>query len=353
MLESQITETVRRIDSKRGLRAHEKEAWKRSLRQLDQAKLPILLDLHDFSNYIPYEAKEIASILNATDHYYRGFDIPKRSGGYRKILAPFPSLSIIQKWIASSIFSNVEIHRSAIAYKNNSSIKDHVEPHLNNPTLLKIDIRNFFPSISIQRVGQEFLELGYTSRMSYALSGLLTLHGCVPQGAPSSPLISNIVLRKIDSEIETICNTEGINYTRYADDFAFSGKKIPASFIAQVSAILSLDGFEVNYKKTRQYEAEEKTRFLTGLVLTPDRIRPPKNFRRWVVQRIYYLEKYIETDLSGLSKASGNSEILNNVFLLESLRGKLGYWNWVDPFDKTAVDCLGKLNAIESKLMQI
>lgn len=352
MQEDQIKEKLNKIKSRRGLQSYEKQELINSLYSLHKKELPILLDLRDFSEHIRVQPKELASILNATERFYRSFEIPKRSGGQREILAPFPSLSMIQQWIATHILSHIEIHASAVAYKKNTSIKNHVEPHLNNPTLLKLDIRNFFPSISTARVSKEFLELGYTSKISYALARFSTLHDSVPQGAPSSPLISNIVLRKVDAEIEQLSNVTGITYTRYADDFAFSGTEFPANFSAQISAILDAEGFDVNYAKTRLYEPHEKTRFLTGLSISSGRIRPPKSYRRWVTQKIHYLEKHIEADLTGFSNTT-NSEILNNPFILESLRGKIGYWNWVDPFDKTAIDCLIKLNKIEMKLMQI
>lgn len=352
MQEDQIKEKLNKIKSRRGLRAHGKQALINSLYSLHKKELPILLDLRDFSEYIPIQTKELASILNATERFYRSFEIPKRSGGQRKILAPFPSLSIIQQWIATNILSCVDTHASAVAYKKNTSIKSHVEPHLNNSTLLKLDIRNFFPSISTARVSKEFLDLGYTSKISYALARFTTLQDSVPQGAPSSPLISNIVLRNIDAEIDQLSKAAGITYTRYADDFAFSGNEFPANFAAQISVILGTEGFDVNYTKTRLYEPHEKTRFLTGLSLSPGRIRPPKSFRRWITQKIHYLEKHIEADLTGFSKAT-NSEILKNPFILESLRGKIGYWNWIDPFDKTAINCLIRLNNIETKLMQI
>jgi RNA-directed DNA polymerase len=180
---------------------------------------------------------------------------------------------------------------------------------------------------------------------------LVTLDQSVPQGAPSSPVLSNAVCFPLDCAVTEISQKHGLRYTRYADDFAFSGDAIPTTFASELSAILDINGFGLNHEKTRLYGPTESVRFLTGLVLTPDRIRPPKRFRRWIRQRLFYLERFMVTDLDAPKDVRDKSELLQNAFLLDSLRGKIGYWTWVDPLDVEAQNHLSRLNRIDSHLV--
>lgn len=332
------------------LSRNDKKSLLDNITQLEISDLPVILDLHDFQRYVPQSAKDLAAMVNAPHHFYRRFKIPKRSGGEREILAPFPSLANVQRWITSEILSKADLHDSAIAYRADSSTKDHVWPHVGRLVLFRADIRNFFPSITIDIVRELFSKIGYSISAARLLAQLVTLDQSVPQGAPSSPALSNAVCFSLDCAVTEISHKHGLHYTRYADDFAFSGDAIPTTFVNELSEVLDTNGFGLNHKKTRLYGSKENVRFLTGLVLTPDRIRPPKHFRRWIRQRLFYLERFMVTDLDAPRDARSKSELLQNAFLLDSLRGKIGYWIWVDPLDIEAQDHLWRLNRIDAHL---
>lgn len=314
--------------------------------RLIAAGLPPLLDIGDLANNTNEAPKTIAAMLHAPSQFYREFSIPKRSSGTRKILAPFPSLANIQTWITREVVSLSPVHESAMAFRYGLSTKNHVEPHFQQSELFRTDIRDFFPSISIFKIQAIFENLGYAGPMSWILAKLVTLDSVLPQGAPSSPAISNAVCFPLDQTISLVCERKNVRYTRYADDFAFSGEEIHKSLISEIQYELNEFGFALNFKKTRHYGEQEKTRFLTGLVITPNKIRPPKDFRRWIRQRIFYLEKYLTSDLTSPELVRQKSELLNNAFLLDSLRGKLGYCLWIDPRDVEAKEQLRRLNGI-------
>ena len=289
-------------------------------------------------------------MIHATRQFYRGFFIEKRDGGLREILAPFPSLALVQKWIVLHILSRQQLHPCAVAYRPGASIKGHIHPHLNKKQLLKTDIANFFPSITSAKVLEYFLSLGYTGHIASNFASLLTLDDAVPQGAPSSPSLSNLICVSLDQDMQYLSDPLGITYTRYADDFAFSADMFPVNFVLQLSEVFSRHGFTINHRKTYLYGEGESLRFLTGLVLDGDRVRPPKAFRRWIRQKVFYLERYLHTDLGDAASARETSSLLRDPYLLDVLRGKLNYWIWVDPSDPLPRQFFKRLLSIETSL---
>lgn len=345
---SAVVEKIRR----QRLSPSEREGLLTKVERLAAAGLPPMLDISDLAGHANAAPKTVAAMLNAPSQFYREFSIPKRSGGVRQILAPFPSLANIQTWITKAIVDFSPVHPSAVAFREGMSTKDHVGPHFQQPELFRTDIRDFFPSISVYAVQRLFERLGYPAPMSWFLAQLVTLDSILPQGAPSSPAISNAICFPLDQALSMICERNNVRYTRYADDFAFSGIAVSKELIANIENELEDFGFFLNHKKTRHYGEKEKTRFLTGLVVTPNKIRPPKEFRRWIRQRIFYLEKYLTSDLTKPESARQKSELLKNAFLLDSLRGKLGYCLWIDPRDVEATEQLRRLNKIVLNLYE-
>ena len=152
--------------------------------------------LTHFSSLVGYNTKYIRRSIISTKYFYRYFEIEKKNGKKRKIAYPLPSLKEIQKWILEEILYNVKISRHAKGYIPKRSLYEHLKYHKNEKTVLTLDIDNFFGSIDEDLVYNVFLNLGYSKNVSYFLSGLCCLDKCLPQGAPTSPYISNIILNK-------------------------------------------------------------------------------------------------------------------------------------------------------------
>jgi RNA-directed DNA polymerase len=191
-------------------------------------------------------------IVRDPDVQYRRFYIAKRNGGRRQICAPRGFLRALQRRIYESILKKVKVHPAACGYVAGGCTWACAKPHSRKKFLWNIDLCDFFPSISSQRVTDAFMELGYPRKAAVYLTRLCTIGGRLPQGAPTSPALTNLVFRSADSKLAGLCEPQRIVYTRYADDLSFSSNKpISPEFQAEVRAVLEAEGFRINAKKSR------------------------------------------------------------------------------------------------------
>lgn len=301
-----------------------------------------------YSRNLPviFEAEHLALLLGRTDSYlnsvvfspkshYRMFKLKKRRGGFREINVPFPALLECQYWIYHNILSNIPINYCAHGFAKKKSIITNAKVHLNQSILLKIDLKDFFPSISKDRVIALFHRLGYSPKLSFFLASICCLNDCLPQGAPTSPQLSNIVSIKLDKRLLAFAKKFELKYTRYADDIAISGDKIPVKFLDYISNIIVDEGFQINTNKTQLHNKKGK-RILTGVSINSDIIKAPKDYKRRVFQEIYYVIKF------GLLSHMSKKKIRNPNYLL-SLIGKLNYIINIEPHNKKAHELRKKL----------
>jgi RNA-directed DNA polymerase len=325
------------------------------INKLDQKNLPALLSLDHISETLNLNSRTLISMCFSQEDFYRTFYIPKRSGGVRRIDAPLPAMYLAQKFILDRIVKNLNYCReSSTAYSLNCSIKEHVKKHINQEYLLKIDLKNFFPSIGFDRVYKLLVEIGYKTEVSSLLANLLTLHGALPQGAPSSPLLSNVIAFDLDKLLTKYCDYRKLTYTRYADDLVISGNTIELSVQADIEKIIESQGFKINRKKTKLYDPQNTIRHLTGLVINKDSIRIPKNTRRRIRQLSFYVEKFLFSDI-GLEPNSTKNEVdffFPDPIVIERLVGYLNFWIWIEPDSTFAKSTLEKINIIRIKLSE-
>lgn len=204
--------------------------------------------------------------FNARDFYSR-FEIPKSNGSPRAIAAPHPSLQRAQNWILAKILSKVSPHRYATAFRPGLSILDNARPHAGRPVVVRLDLKDFFPSINFQDVRHVFEKMGYPYRVAAFLANLCTLDGHLPQGAPTSPAISNLVALSMDKRFAGLRHKLKFRYSRYADDLAFSSQdlRLP-QLIPFFKQIIREEGYVVNEDKVRIMRQGHR-QSLTGLVL--------------------------------------------------------------------------------------
>ncbi len=194
---------------------------------------------------------------------------PKRSGGVRLVEAPKLRLKAAQQVILHQILDKIPPHPAAHGFVARRSIQSFASPHVGKKIVLKMDLQDFFPTISAARINALFRILGYPESVADLLGGLCTntvpkavcrilsaspelynrLH--VPQGAPTSPALANACAYRADCRLAGLAESAGLDYTRYADDLAFSGDRISSTFAAHAVAILMEEGFDVNHRKTR------------------------------------------------------------------------------------------------------
>ncbi len=284
-------------------------------------EVPVILDLDHLSYLLGFKKGVVASMINSPKNFYKEFSIPKKRGGYRDIVTPYKSLLEVQQWILSNILSSFHIHDSAFAYVKNRNIALNAKKHIGQKEMLKIDLKDFFPTIQIPRVRELFNRVGYSKEIAGFLTQLCCLNGSIPQGAATSPMISNIILKTLDKRLYNFSKNNNIIYSRYADDLIFSGKNIPLDFELLVIMNIEDSGFKVNTLKTRRYSGLDR-KLVTGIVVSEDKIRLPKKTRREIKSQVYYLKKFGILD---------QVNRYNDIFYIDRVLGRLSFWKQIEP----------------------
>ena len=347
-------------------------AYKRVVKQLAtpllQKELPIILSLKHLSVILDIPYTTLYKIVYRDGDFYKVFAIKKRSGGKRWITVPNYFLMKAQKWINNNILNNqatqIFLSANSTAYTKNSSHIFNASMHLGESQLIKLDIVRFFESISERQVYNVFKKLGYKNSVALILTRIctrvirfdndrrfnnnekrwITKHsykydsnkrevkriGHLPQGAPTSPALANLVCYELDSKIEEFSNEYNLNsYTRYADDIIISGnfpdKKTAISYIFMISRILRDYGFKTNYLKTK-YCGSGDRKIITGICINDkDQLRIPIEYKNKIRQELYYIEKH------GLIAHCERLKISNPLSYLMRLEGKINYIKAIEP----------------------
>ncbi len=271
----------------------------------------------------------LSSVVNSSVNHYREFEIKKRSGGLRSITAPYPALLEMQYWIYENILKTIPINSSAHGFTHKKSIITNSSIHKGQKELLKLDLKDFFPSIKINRVIYIFKQLGYPNNVAFYLSAICCYDDYLPQGAPTSPILSNIISRKLDNRLIKLAKKFGLKYSRYADDLTFSGDLIPAKFIEYITSIVNNEGFEINETKTRLYKNKGK-RIVTGISVAENEIKVPRNYKRKLKLELNFIKKY------GLDSHISKKKIRKHNYLF-SIAGKVNFWLSVEPKNQYAL----------------
>jgi retron-type reverse transcriptase len=285
--------------------------------------LPPIINISYLSEFSEVALDILSAAIVKPDKFYRQFTIPKRRGGNRLIEAPIPSLLICQRWISANLLEKVPLNDSATAYRKGVGLLENVKPHLSQKQLLKIDLKDFFHSITINRVVMVFRNMGYLHKTSYELAALCCLRGRLPQGAATSPTLSNIIAKRMDRRLSALAKKYELNYTRYSDDLTFSGDLIPAKLLSLIEFIIKDEGFAVNAEKTRLYTRPGK-RIVTGISVSGSRPKLPRNSKREIRQDLYNLLR--QGSLKDVLQQGGRE-----VFFIESLKGRLCFWLTIEP----------------------
>lgn len=257
---------------------------------LFEKKLPVIFDQEHLSYLVGYHLDYLRGAIYNTKPFYRYFTVNKRSGGVRNIAEPLPSLKEIQRWILDNILYKCSISRFAKGYVPDLSIRDNARFHRNQELVLKLDIKDFFPSIKAGRIFNFFKRLGYQKSVSQMLTGLCTLEGSLPQGAPTSPALSNLVVSRLDKRLSNFAVQKKIRYTRYADDITFSGTFASGEIIKLVRMASKDEGLVLNEKKIRLMKKHER-QIVTGVIVN-EKLQAPRQRRREFRKVMYFIQKF-------------------------------------------------------------
>ena len=296
-------------------------------RPLLEKGLPVIYDVEHFSNLVGVKPDYLYIMANAQNQFYRRFRIPKNNGKSRLISAPLPLLKDVQTFILENILCKIPCHPCAKAYIKKKSLKDNAKFHRNQEKLLKIDLADYFPSLSSKRVYAYFISLGYSKALCSLFSGLCTLSGSLPQGAPTSPYLSNLLTMQLDQQLFELCQDNGtLRYTRYADDISISGSFDARVIIPKVYKIIRMNGLLPNTDKTHVI-GQHMQQNVTGIVVNK-RVQVPKNYRKKIRLEMYYITKF------GLSEHLSRSlpECSADEYVSQLL-GRISYCLQINPKD--------------------
>lgn len=223
--------------------------------------------------------------LRSTLISYRTFTVPKRGGGLRHIAAPDRPLRDLQRRILRRLLARLQTHPAAVGFEPGESTVSHAAEHVGRPVVLRMDVRNFFSATSATRVRQFFAEDGWDRSATDLLVRLTTHNGALPQGAPTSPRLSNLVNRRLDARLNGLAVRNGATYTRYADDLTFSFETDDPlaihDVIRQTKYILADDGYELHERRKLHIRRQHERQLVGGLVVN---VRPaiPRDTLRWL-----------------------------------------------------------------------
>ena len=271
-------------------------------------------------------------------HYHR-FAIPKKTGGTRAISAPKPRLAAAQRWVLKNVLERLSGSPSAHGFVRYRSTVTNAQPHVGRAVVLNLDLKDFFPTVTFRRVKGFFRKVGYNEHVSTVLALLctepprvpVTLDGrrlflavgarVLPQGACTSPALTNLLCRRLDARLDGLARRHGYAFTRYADDLTFSGDdpKVAGALLRSARSIVAAEGFVENPAKTKVMRRGRRQE-VTGVVVNA-KVSAPRDERRALRAILHNAAR------QGL--ASQNRE--QRADFAAHLRGRVEYVAMIDP----------------------
>lgn len=347
--------------------------------KLKRNDLPVIFTLRHLSKIVKVDYKLLRSTVNRQRESanYRMFAIKKRSGGRRHIHAVTGELFKVQHFINSEILQKIKPHNLSFAFHTNGGIRKCAEMHCGARWLFQFDIENFFYSINESDVYKIFLAAGYRSLLSFELARICTTlclpahlasliqrnahsrkkyklynpnkncsssffdeyrpkpMGVLPQGAPSSPMISNLVAKELDISMEEYADKNGLIYTRYADDITLSSssdlpKGVSTGKIRRdIIEIIRKNHFKENRNKTRIAGPGSK-KIVLGLLVDSERPRLSKETYKRITRHIYAIEKFGIEEVAKYEKFDSALGFYNHICGLISFVKDVDRERWND-----------------------
>lgn len=265
---------------------------------LKSKNLPIIFNKEHLARFLCVSMERLFLIANTHQNCYNSYSIRKKNSRKRRYIdAPFHDLKEMQRIIYKKILQpSAIISSSAHGFipKDGDDIRSiytNALPHEGCSWMLNMDMKDFFPSITYDTVREYFGSLGFTEEVGRYLTEVCTFNKCLPQGAPTSPILSNVIAHDLDLRLEKLAKEKKCTYTRYADDITFSGQdKDNAVTPEQISAIIEGSGFRVNKNKTKSKHRGQKMS-VTGLTITHG-VHVPKSYRKDVWMELHCCQRF-------------------------------------------------------------
>ena len=319
----------------------------RSVFRNQYSQISSLSDLAQFWQ-IPVTQISYHAFHSEKQQSYHTFLIPRRNGRRRRIERPSRTLKFIQRIIHESLTKIYGPHNAVHGFVPGKSIVTNAQNHLGCRYVLNIDLENFFPSITRQRIYGRLIAAPYSlhSNVANVIASLSTnVYGQLPQGSPSSPVIANMIAAEMDTDLAQLCGSLHCRYTRYADDITIStsrsemspklGRYPNAWGTAQaivgddLATIIERHGFRLNHRKTR-LQSYWTRQMCTGLVVNGDRPSVSRLFIRRLRSLIHHWKtKGWEDAIDVLQSKEHRMNLNSRQKLLAHVMGKISYMKMV------------------------
>ncbi len=238
-------------------------------------------DIHELARRLRTSEPELLSVQPA----YREFYVKKRSGGVRQLQEPAKEVKEMQRRILHRLLKRLSAHDAAHGYEAGRSIVTNAQPHTNKDLVVKADLKDFFTRTSAKRIRNYFIFAGWSDEAADLLTKLTTWKNGLPQGAPTSPRLANLVNYHMDARLQALTAAYGGSYTRYADDLTFSFKHPrdvkQEGFLNLVSRIVRENGYEMHGKEKLRVMSYKTCQAVTGLVVN-QKVDLPRRVRKWL-----------------------------------------------------------------------
>ena len=290
------------------------------------------------NNYKPRKKRQGSIYEN-----YHTIVIHHGRGHKNRILnVPNAFLKLVQRRLLDKFLYQLKVSEYSTAYCKGNSLLDNAAPHVGKECVLKLDISHFFDSIDDDKVFFVMKRLGVSITATVLFTHLCTYKGKLPQGAPTSPYIANLVMKDFDEKLGKWCKERDITYTRYCDDMTFSGNKADirqANVVGKVRHMLYHMGFSLNDKKTVFISSSQQQR-VTGIVVNEKPALSRKQ-RRAIRQEVYYCKKYGAAD----SLQRQGLDISPDKYL-HSLLGHIAFALQIEPNSSEMQNCFETIKEI-------
>lgn len=270
------------------------------------------------------EVRTLYALSNSLPAHYHTVEIPKKDGGVRRLTVPDEALKRVQRAILHRLLVHMPVSPCAAAYRFGGGAVRGAARHVGSRQVLRLDIQHFFDSVRYSAVKDAvFPPEIFSEPLRVLLTMLCYYRDSLPQGAPTSPAIVNILLRDFDRRVGAWCRAREITYTRYCDDLTFSGEDL-TGVRPMAEAELRALGFFLNDHKTRLRSAGRR-QTVTGLVVN-EKVSVPREKRRAIRQAVYCCRRF---GVEGHLERTG--ETLSPEVCLDRLLGQVGYVLQADP----------------------
>lgn len=289
---------------------------------------------------------------------YEEFTRMRRNGGkMRMISSPEPVLMEVQRWILTNVLTRAKPHQASYAYTRDRSVAACARRHVGARFMIKLDLHDFFHSINEYRVYSLYRNLGYNRLVSLELSRITTRYsefalqapipaprtgdypmipryrvnylGFLPQGGASSGAVANLVVRRMDHEVQSMASDRSLTYTRYADDLVLSGagefsRDMCRDVVRLIRRIVSHNGFHLHEKKTRLTSPGGR-KVVLGVTVTDSGIKLSREIKARLANHLYGAGKF------GIGRHASSRGFTSTVGFVRHMRGLLAYAHDIDP----------------------